>query len=373
MSSLDPSSDGSQKKEIYTYDAPWTVFSMAWSHRQDPSSQFRLAIGSYIEKYSNSVQIVKRRSEVSTSTSSKPTTGDRDPHMASNSSSDTSPSPSPMYKACEFEHPYPCTKILWSPDKNTNARDLLATSGDYLRIWNLEDDGSGLGTLDHKKEALFNNNKNSEYCAPLTSFDWNEADPNIIGTSSIDTTCTIWDVTAQVAKTQLIAHDREVYDLAFSRGKDVFASVGADGSVRMFDLRSLEHSTILYESPKLDPLLRLAWNKQDANYLATFMVDSNRTIVLDIRVPSMPVVELGGHNGSVNATAWAPHSSCHICTAGDDAQALIWDLSAMPQQPIDDPILAYHAQGEINNLQWNVAQPDWVSIAFQDKLQILRV
>lgn len=138
----------------------------------------------------------------------------------------------------------------------------------------------------------------------------------------------------------------------------------------MFDLRSLEHSTILYESPKLDPLLRLAWNKQDANYLATFMVDSNRTIVLDIRVPSMPVVELGGHNGSVNATAWAPHSSCHICTAGDDAQALIWDLSAMPQQPIDDPILAYHAQGEINNLQWNVAQPDWVSIAFQDKLQI---
>jgi len=77
--------------------------------------------------------------------------------MASNSSSDTSPSPSPMYKACEFEHPYPCTKILWSPDKNTNARDLLATSGDYLRIWNLEDDGSGLGTLDHKKEALFNN------------------------------------------------------------------------------------------------------------------------------------------------------------------------------------------------------------------------
>lgn len=35
-------------------------------------------------------------------------------------------------------------------------------------------------------------NKNSEFCAPLTSFDWNEVDPNLIGTSSIDTTCTIW-------------------------------------------------------------------------------------------------------------------------------------------------------------------------------------
>ena len=31
-------------------------------------------------------------------------------------------------------------------------------------------------------------------CAPLTSFDWNETDPSIVGTSSIDTTCTIWNV-----------------------------------------------------------------------------------------------------------------------------------------------------------------------------------
>jgi len=100
-----------------------------------------------------------------------------------------------------------------------------------------------------------------------------------------------------------------------------------------------------------------------------FMVDSRRTIILDIRVPSLPVAELGGHLGCVNATAWAPHSSCHICTAGDDSQALIWDLSAMPK-PVEDPILAYNADGEINNLQWSASQPDWVSIAFNDKLQI---
>ena len=43
--------------------------------------------------------------------------------------------------------------------------------------------------------ALLNNNKNSEYCAPLTSFDWNESEPSsLIDTSSIDTTCTIWDL-----------------------------------------------------------------------------------------------------------------------------------------------------------------------------------
>lgn len=179
-------------------------------------------------------------------------------------------------------------------------------------------------------------------------------------------------MSTQTARTQLIAHDREVFDLAFARGKDVFASCGADGSVRMFDLRSLEHSTIIYESPNLDPLLRLEWNKQDPNYLATFMVDSRRTIILDIRVPSLPVAELAGHMGCVNSIAWAPHSSCHICTAGDDSQALIWDLSQMPKRPVEDPILAYNADGEINNLQWSKSQPDWVSIAYKDKLQICK-
>eukprot|EP00168_Porphyra_purpurea_P020105 TRINITY_DN8314_c0_g1_i1.p3 TRINITY_DN8314_c0_g1~~TRINITY_DN8314_c0_g1_i1.p3 ORF type:complete len:133 (-),score=55.96 TRINITY_DN8314_c0_g1_i1:27-425(-) len=99
-------------------------------------------------------------------------------------------------------------------------------------------------------KCLLTSNTASEYCAPLTAFDWNEVDVSLIGTSSIDTTCTVWDVTTQQSVTQLIAHDAEVYDFAFAvRSTNVFASVGADGSVRLFDLRSLEHSTIVYEAP----------------------------------------------------------------------------------------------------------------------------
>jgi WD repeat-containing protein 68 len=69
--------------------------------------------------------------------------------------------------------------------------------------------------------------------------------------------------------------------------------------VRLFDLRSLEHSTIIYESappPDSAPLLRLAWNKQDTNYLATFVMDSSALVILDVRVPSIPVAELHGHD-----------------------------------------------------------------------------
>lgn len=180
--------------------------------------------------------------------------------------------------------------------------DLLATSGDYLRVWRAAEPETRL-------ECVLNNNKNSDFCAPLTSFDWNEVDQNLIGTSSIDTTCTIWGLeTGQIlgrancvtghVKTQLIAHDKEVYDIAFSRaggGRDMFASVGADGSVRMFDLRHLEHSTIIYEDQHHIPLLRLAWNKQDPNYLATVAMDAHEVIILDVRVPCTPVARLNNH------------------------------------------------------------------------------
>jgi hypothetical protein len=46
----------------------------------------------------------------------------------------------------------------------------------------------------------------------------------------------VQDIERGVVDTQLIAHDREVYDIAWG-GVGVFATVSADGSVRVFDLR----------------------------------------------------------------------------------------------------------------------------------------
>ena len=42
-----------KRKEIYKYEAPWTVFSMNWSIR--PDKRFRLALGSFVEEYNNKV------------------------------------------------------------------------------------------------------------------------------------------------------------------------------------------------------------------------------------------------------------------------------------------------------------------------------
>ena len=41
-----------------------------------------------------------------------------------------------------------------------------------------------------------------------------------------------------------------------------------------------------------------------------------QVIILDVRVPCTPVATLKNHKACVNGIAWAPHSSCHICSAG---------------------------------------------------------
>ena len=46
-----------------------------------------------------------------------------------------------------FQHPYPPTKIMFVPDKEGAQPDLLATTGDYLRIWKVTEDGVQLNKL----------------------------------------------------------------------------------------------------------------------------------------------------------------------------------------------------------------------------------
>lgn len=89
-------------------------------------------------------------------------------------------------------------------------------------------------------------------------------------------------------------------------------------------VRHLANSSIMYESTPLKKeyappsLLRLNWNKKDPNYVAAIQQDHNGIIILDVRVPAVPVIHLNknGHGGSVSAISWAPHSSAHLLSSG---------------------------------------------------------
>jgi hypothetical protein len=56
-----------------------------------------------------------------------------------------------------------------------------------------------LGVFSCTQVWWYGQKRNQETCAPLTSLDWNQLEPTILGTTSIDTTCTIWDLNVRVA------------------------------------------------------------------------------------------------------------------------------------------------------------------------------
>lgn len=235
------------------YLAPWPIFAVDWC-KWPPKTNVgagKIAIGSYLEDNHNYIQILDAQRTLIDPENPQ---GERGLDFV---------------KTAEANHAYPVTRILWEPpSSNKQSTDLLATSGDHLRLWSLPNETSAYASNTITRQsskgdqplqklsplALLSNSKSPEHTAPITSLDWNIVQPSLIITSSIDTTCTIWDIPTLTAKTQLIAHDKEVFDVRFcANSVDVFVSCGADGSVRMFDLRSLEHSTIIYEpSEKTD-------------------------------------------------------------------------------------------------------------------------
>ncbi|KAL3473453.1 WD40-repeat-containing domain protein [Aspergillus californicus] len=376
------------------YLTPWPIYAVDWCKWPVPgnSGSFsgKIALGSYLEDHHNYIQIL-------------------DTHMALPDPDTPDAAPGEVkleyVKTAEATHSYPVTRILWEPPSSQKqSTDLLATSGDHLRLWSLPNSQPvhssnsitrptgqrDMPTAKLSPLALLSNSKSPEHTAPITSLDWNNISPSLIITSSIDTTCTIWDIPTLTAKTQLIAHDKEVYDVRFcANSVDVFVSCGADGSVRMFDLRSLEHSTIIYEptekteklmspvngSPSTPatswppPLLRISASPHDAHLLATFSQDSSIVRVLDVRQPGQALLELKGHSASLNSVEWSPNRRGVLASGADDCLVLLWDLinqqNSTPIPPAvhtpgapsttteRGPAAAWQCDYEISNISWS--------------------
>ena len=101
-------SSSGPKKEIYTWNAPFPVYSLAASNVEGNQTY---AVGSFLEEYSNKIQVI---------------TLDKDK--------------SDLVVKATIEHPYPATRLQFSPEVNT-GKELLASSGDYLRLWSFGPDG----------------------------------------------------------------------------------------------------------------------------------------------------------------------------------------------------------------------------------------
>ena len=292
--------------------------------------------------------------------------------------------------------PFPATKLAFSP--HHREEELFAVSGDGLRLYRRAGNAyemalkllpAQIATSPNSSTAASRRpsdaniiTANPNYSpsasaatpsrnspAPITSFDWNRVDSSLLVTSSYDTTCAVWNLTTGSVKTQLIAHDKEVFDVAFNpKSADIFASVGAEGSIRLFDTRALDHSTILYETFDAQPLLRLAWNPLDTNYVACFGVDGQQVVIVDTRSAAVPVAVLSGHS-TITSIKWAPHNSGWLVVA-DGADLRLWDVSASVSLP------SWHlptGTATIQNICWPTTAPDWFAYATTDQIQLIKL
>lgn len=131
-------------------------------------------------------------------------------------------------------------------------------------------------------------------------------------------------------RTQLIAHDSDVFDVCFGSAAEVFVTAGMDGSLRLFDTRNLEQSTILFESNR--PLFRCRWNRCDQHTVAVF--DSQTLHVIDMRHPSVPL-----HSESrINVQAISWHRDQNILAACADTSCYLYNAAAQ-KGPDYDPAI----------------------------------
>jgi len=332
----------------YAYETPWPCYALAWSTRPDP--RFRLAVGSFIEHEANWIQVFQMNNESKR-----------------------------LELVTEAEQAFPPTKIMWIPDDGSEAHgnkpDLLASTSTMLNLWKIEE-----GQL--KLQSKFRTRQSKSNLPPLTSFDWSPVSNHRIAASSVDTTCTIWNLEKQKVETQLIAHDKAVYDIAFSPVGSFFASVGADGSMRLFDQRKLEISTIMFEAPSA--LLCLAWNKRNSNHIAASSLD-NGVMIIDIRKAPQSLASLPHIDSSVtsvNSIAWAPNSRSHLLCGTDDG-AFIWDgrdatgrqdaASEATSHQRSCPVMGYACDREVNSVQWPASQPDCVALGMAKQVAVVTV
>lgn len=157
---------------------------------------------------------------------------------------------------------------------------------------------------------------------------------------------------------------------------DVFATVGTDGQLRLWDARApqCQSSTLL---AKCDVNV-LSWSVVDAALVAVGADDGSLQVV-DMRMlggeASGSVVHSNAswHRAAITALEWHPTDSLVMAASGDDDQTSVWQWGAEPVDPVRDDLrnsnvrdlkrvppelLFVHAgQQEVRELHWHPQCP----------------
>lgn len=165
---------------VVNYTTSWDIYGIDWCEYDKEENIQRLLISSYKYDYSNKLQVIS-------------------PTIPKDKVLQFDEESSSIKMLHEIDAIYPPTKVMWAPSPYSYHTDVFAFSGDYIRIYRLDGDSSVpiVDAILNKVSSvrfLDSQDNSPDRCSPVSSFDWNPFNTNIIAATCLDSICTIWDI-----------------------------------------------------------------------------------------------------------------------------------------------------------------------------------
>ncbi|SGZ39289.1 uncharacterized protein HGUI_01489 [Hanseniaspora guilliermondii] len=236
------------------------------------------------------------------------------------------------YDTNDLNYKLPITNLKFLPQsfyRTDPSNRLLMTSSTTLDVLHFNEDARSLTNV--LNLTLLKGNKNDKNALPpITSFDFNLNNCTDVIQSCIDTTCSVYDLSKQKIKSQLIAHDDLVLDVKYlnnnnvKKNAELFMTSGKDGSLRLFDLRVLDHSSILYEDSQKTPLTNIEVNPLDSNKVLCFSTN-NQITYIDLRYEKSPIKQYDLHS-RITSCLWVDNGLDFL--VGDNSSIVThWNIN----------------------------------------------
>ena len=162
----------------------------------------------------------------------------------------------------------------------------------------------------------------------------------------------------------LPGHESVVYEARWHpRRSGLIASVSADGSLRLFDIK--QSSNIAHRQAHPTEILSLDWSKYDDHLLITGACD-NCLRLWDIRMMSNAVTIFQGHEAAIRRVRFDPHRRDRLASTGYDGQLKVWHLT--PTNSHFNIHTERISKEFIYGLDWNLFERDKLAVGAWDRI-----